>query len=85
MIHLQFDTAGLQGIRDLLEDNGSYATSINGCGGGPIMGAYRLDIQKRGFQEDEFDLESGQERDTAFRCLPNRRARCGLLSENRCG
>jgi hypothetical protein len=61
MIHLKFDTASLQGIRDLFEDDGSSAAGVNGCCGGPIMGADRFSLRKCGLQEDEFDLEPNQE------------------------
>ena len=30
MVHLKFDAAGLQGIRNLFEDNGSSAACVNG-------------------------------------------------------
>jgi len=61
MIHLKFDTAGLKGIRNLLEDDGSGAAGVDGCCGGPIVGANLLGHRKGGLQEDEFDLEPDEE------------------------
>ena len=61
MIHLEFNTAGLQCICDLFEDDGPSTASVNGCRGSPIMGADCFSLGKCGLQEDEFDLEPNQE------------------------
>ena len=74
MIHLKFDTTGLQGIRDLFENDGSSAACVDGCCGGPIVDADPFGLRKCGLQEDEFDLEPGQKRDAAFGRFPDRRA-----------
>ena len=61
MIHLKLDTAGLQCICDLFEDDGSGAACVDRCRGGPIVDADRFGLRKCGLQEDEFDFESSQE------------------------
>ena len=61
VIHLKFDTAGLQGIRDLFENDGTGAACVDGCCGGPVVGANPLSLRECGLQEDEFDLEPSQE------------------------
>lgn len=61
MIHLKFDTAGLQGTRDLFKDDGPSAASVNGCRCAPIMDTDWVRPRKCGIQEDELDLEPNQE------------------------
>ena len=61
VVHLKFDATGLQGIRDLFKDNGSCTAGVDGCRGGPIVGANRFGLRKCGLQEDEFDLEPSEE------------------------
>jgi hypothetical protein len=61
MIHLKFDAAGLQSIRDLFKDDGSSAAGVNGRCGSPIVGADWFSSWKCGLQKDELDLEPNEE------------------------
>jgi len=60
VIHLKFDAPGLQGIRNLFEDDGSNTAGVNGLRGTPIVDADWFKLRKCRLQKDELDLEPSQ-------------------------